>query len=853
MRASWLFLVSFILIAVAEVAVSSPYVPVVYQRDLPADVQVLAYSGAGYVACLSTGECLLVNASGGEITARGNFLGMSFSQILRAGSSLLFVGSFGNLLTVNPTNLSQVASFNLLLQGEIEVTRAVLSSDGRYLALTVRHRVQGYTQDKLVVVDLARRVRVFERDYSSSDPLVYAFSLDRWEEFFIVEDINTSCHICQLTDNMIEVYRFGPQVQKVARRQTGLTRFKVIVGNYLLLQRAEDNTLLALSLPSLEVSSSAKFQPVRQAVSDGNQVFLVTERDELFACSPNLDCRSLGTVPPRSLVAALSGYIVVFSIPQVQVYMLRAKLEPVLTYEISWSFPPSPPSMVLGDANSAVALYPGRRILGVFLASTAKLLVRTVEESGKPIANATVTVLCRGVSATKVTGPDGYAVFEVPLGGCAVKVEAQYFSEWSTELDVNGLYVNVTAVLKKKEVPTATLLIVVEEDGDSAVRIPGAALDIRGPVNLNAATNASGAVRLRVPLGSYTIEATAPGYLTLRQNLTVTGGNQSFVIRLKPKLSTLTLTVAGGGSAVVRIGEREYRVNQSEVLHLKPGEYTLLVLPPCRANVTPTLVLDGERNFSLIIECGSLASEKAVSIGSLTRFLRESTISSESLNMSVEGLIVDLLNGSRVDLVSLSYGRAVVIELFYTQCSGCKYLLPALRQIAAWGNVSVFSLTVSRIDDARALSYYVRENNVTWPVGWAPSSIRDFIGVASYPTVLVLSEGRVVFKGVGARGELNATLGLANNSYSSILIELLSRVMPAESYPAMLFIVGLALTVVSLALGGRGGAEEQEESYLSAHTVALHSIEPSLRSAALDSLTWPLEAAKEHDENEVVF
>lgn len=849
MRAAWLSLAIFILIA--DLAVSGPYVPVVYQRDLPADVQVLAYSRTGYAACLSTGECLLIDAASGEITARRNFLGISFSQILRSDGSLFLVGSFGHLLEVDSSDLSQKVSFSVLSQGEVEVTRAALSGDGRYLALGIRHKVQGYSQDRLVVVDIARRARIFERDYGSSDPLVYIFSIDQWGDFFIVEDINTSCHICQLTDNMIEVYRFGPQVLKVARRQTGLTRFKVIVGNYLLLQRAEDNVLLTLSLPNLEIVSSAKFQPVRQAISDGNQVFMVTERDELFACSPSLDCRLLGSVPPRSLVAALSGYIVVFSTPQVQVYLLRNKLEHVLTYEVSWNFPPSPPGLVLSNGKSAVALYPGRKILGVFLASSAKLLVRTVEESGKPVANATVTAVCRGVSATKVTGSGGYAVFEVPLGSCLVKVEAQYFSEWSTQLDVNAVNVNLTAVLKKKADPMATLtLIAVEEGSGAETRIPGVVLEIRGPIEITTATNESGIVRLKVPLGNYTLKATAPGYVTLLQNITVTGSDQSFLLRLKPKLSTISFVVVGEESAVVMIGEKEYRVNRSEVLQLKPGEYTLRVLPPCRANVTPTLVLKGERSLTVMIECGVRVSRKTASVDTLISLLSESTISSERLNASVEGLTVELLNGSLVDLVSLSYDRAVVVELFYTQCSGCRYLLPALRQIAALRNVSVFSLTVSRADDARALSHYAKENNITWPVGWAPSGMRDLVSVSSYPTVLLLSEGRVVFRGVGAKGELNATRGLADFSPGNIFIAFISRVVPAEGYPVILFIAGVVLTAVSLALGGQRGAEGQEESDLADHIAALHSLEPSLRGVALEPLMWLPESVDELGEGE---
>lgn len=338
---------------------------------------------------------------------------------------------------------------------------------------------------------------------------------------------------------------------------------------------------------------------------------------------------------------------------------------------------------------------------------------------------------------------------------------------------------------------------------------------------------------MSVPPGNYTLEVRAPAYIASRQSIAVRGDSATLVVRVPPKKSRVTLVLSGSESAVVTIGNGSYVLSEGKPvsLFLRAGTYAVEVSQPCRANVSPFLTVDGSVDVVVSVECRGPSEVR--DLGALAAVLNGSTIRTVRLNISLSSVGVSLLNGSVVDVVSISYERPVVIELFYTQCSGCRYLVPALRQIAEWRNVSVFSLTVSPLDDANVLARYVRENGVTWLVGWAPSSLRERLNVTNYPTVVVISQGRVVLISVGARAELEAPLQLVG---PTVLSPLLQQVVSSDAYPVILFTLGVLLSVIAIALGGGYGEEGQEEADLYGNPAAFRSLEPGLRGASLEAL-----------------
>jgi len=321
MRAQVLFCI-LSLVGIAALAQPAFYFT---QQDMQRAVTSATLLPEGMLlACLADGTCLILDPTGSVIWSHV-FVGFPVERILVAGSLAYLVDSSGTLHTLNVSSLREISSRKFLKQGEVGVKYSAVSGDGRFLAVAIRYypdTSSKYSLDRLVVYTLNKGERVFERDAFSPAVLVKVFSLDIWGDFLITETLNVSCHLCELTDNVVEVYRLGSKVQKVSERQTGLSRVKSISGGYLLVQRVQDNSLLLLSLPDLGLVAEKKdMPPMRQAVPLEDGFLLVSEEYDLWRCSLALNCHKLSSLPPMSLVARLGSYLVVFSVPEVRVLL----------------------------------------------------------------------------------------------------------------------------------------------------------------------------------------------------------------------------------------------------------------------------------------------------------------------------------------------------------------------------------------------------------------------------------------------------------------------------------------------------------------------------------------------------
>jgi thiol-disulfide isomerase/thioredoxin len=816
------------------------------QQDMQRAVTSAALvPGDRLLACLADGSCLILNSTGG-IEWSYVFVGALVERILVTGSLAYLIDSTGVLHILNTSSLGGVSSRRLLKQGEFGVGNAAVSGDGRFLAFVARYYYDAssrYPLDRLVVYKVDEGARVFERDAFSSAVLVRVFSLDVWENYLIAETLNTSCHLCELTDNVIEVYRLGSKVQKVSEMRTGLSRVKGISGGYLLVQRALDNSLLLLSLPDLKLAAEKRdAPPMRQVLPLADGFLMVSEEYDLWRCSFALDCRRLAPLPPKSLIAPLASHLVVFSIPEVQVLSLEGdRVVRLAGYDIQWDMAPSPPSSVLAREGSAAALYPIRKLAWLKLLDRSKLLVRVLDPNGRPVADATVRVLSENFFKMATSGARGEVSLEVKPGSYTVEVTKEGYSPWSATVKVDTPYYNLTAVLSRVVLRRGLVMIrVLDAKGNP---IPGAMLSFEGSSAASARTDEEGYARVELPTGEYVVEAKAPGYRSGKATLKVDVGGVNATLILEPQVSWVSFVVEGGKQVSVEIssGAAITRLNISGKLSvpLERGLYSFYAQAPghiCRSNVSSPVLLTGDLNITIKVVCERAGSLREPSAEQVAAELSSRVLSYRRLNTSIGSLQVVLVNGSVVDLAHLSSDKTVVVEFFYTQCSGCRDILPTLRRISSMNNTLVVSLTVSPLDDDTALSGYVKENNITWPVGRLSSSdILRRLNITSYPTVAVLRNGEVTFIGIGAKPEEPVQGGVTPSTEVNLPSTL--GFLTGLYTPATLITVGLLLSAVALLLGG-GHAEEEAKDSIPGDTTFVPALYDSLRGFDSEAVSW---------------
>lgn len=283
---------------------------------------------------------------------------------------------------------------------------------------------------------------------------------------------------------------------------------------------------------------------------------------------------------------------------------------------------------------------------------------------------------------------------------------------------------------------------------------------------------ATGAVSLSLPPGSYTIRVSKDGV-----------GSNYTKIDVAPGTANLELEVK-----LVRSDSG----NQANEI---PSEHGTSFQPNQSLNGV-NVVKKNETTSNLPID---LAPEQPASSVNVTE-LREKLIKLTQLQRQTPLTIMRLpamvdLEGNRVNL---SEGVKLLV-FFYTKCTGCSVLVPKLKDL----DVKVVMIAPTYYDDESSLKIYsngVNASGWSWVLDRGGQLVSAF-NVSAYPTVVLISDGRVEFIGVGAEGE---ALELAQRLWSSA-----QSILRVVGDPAVIAVLaGLALLGVAARVPER--ARERE-------------------------------------------
>lgn len=827
-----------------------------------------------YVA-FTNGTASLIDFGEGSVYSRMiTPLSLNVAGFFYNGSTLVLVDASGLILVLNSSSLQTLYSLKATTKSdELSISRAALSSDGRFLALSIAYTVNNVKLDRLVVVDLVKRSRIFERDVNSQDVLVKIFSLDFYQNYLVAETIDTLCELCQLTDNKIEVYSVSSLgVNKIASLQTGLT-VKALGYGFILAQqvRVDDNglhTTYVLTLPQLQIRASAKLQAIRQITPLQDGFIIVFSDGIVTKCSTGLQCTSVYSVPTRRCMSLFTDtQMVLFTVGDVSLYSVDYKNTPVLQgkYQINWTTVPFDPTIVKASASLRAAIYGSNRLVVVYPLFRSVLYLKVVTSDGNPIHNATVEISSDSKGLTLKSNSSGWATGTLPIGNYTVRVLKPGYSENRLVLQLNQPVLYATVVMSKEPPKRFPLNITIYDENGKP--LPGARIVIMGPESYTLSASSEGRVFLEAVRGNYTITVEAPLYQPARRNVTLVDRGVSLNITLKKFTFDLVVTSSDNSSGrliIKKIDEQSQpitvEVNSSSPVRrtLQAGVYQISIAQTpegydCRLNATLIQWSEGLRVFPVRYSCQRLQNAKKDFLSEVLRYLKNQTLISRNMSVHLDLGSITVVGGSELDLLEASRSKILVIELFYTQCTGCKYMLPALRMLSQRNDTIVVSLSVSPSDTPEVLRRYSIENNVSWYLGKDEQGISNRVNATSFPTILVVKNGTLFFMGVGAAKEIEEAKNKVSSLFNITSLPL-AAVLGENAIPVTLILTGVLLIMVALIPGGVNARKkgEEEENSLSFYSSDVYSLGYSLRGDNAEALTLNEDMGREETSEETL-
>ncbi|RKX84311.1 MAG: hypothetical protein DRP57_06150 [Spirochaetes bacterium] len=787
----------------------------------------------GVLVHLFNGTLVYIDVTTGH-TSRLNIEGEGIGIIEISGNKAYFVKSNGEIIEVKFPELEILErTYVLNSQDERSIVRAAATWDGRWLALQVEYEyVKDVYLDRLVVYDMSLKKRVFERDANSIDVLVNIFSLDIYENYLVVETINERCEICQYTDNKIEVYNLTNRgVEKIAELVTGWTK-KVVYDGYVLAQRIQVNPtgkhdFILLKLPYLDVVKRTETENILGFFMSKRTIYTYTKQKDKFylkSYDRNLNLQKSTEVLGNRKLGALGQYAVLFSLTGIYVYNSHFKLIKFFYLDVpNVSYRPT--SNPRWNEKLVVEKYGEKMLVVLYKRDTYKLQIKVVYRK-KPIESASVKIYnLEGESFEEKTGQNGIAVFNLKPGQYFIKISKEGFAELTPiEVLVDKDREVTVELTMKKVLPVHLEIRVFDEENNP---ISSAEIIFKGNITYSTSTDEGGFATIDIVPGVYNLTVKAENYKyfiktvhinrtdipqTLSMSVILQKEKYQLTIKAEGKnaynITTLYLTDKDGNLlTVIPLGKTVKTVLPRGIYIVKTPENSLCDIK------TSIINLNENKTVNIIVACRRPKSQIEVKTPEIISLLKENMIISKNITKSIVFPEFEAPNGTPVNLQEISEGKLLIIEFFYTKCTGCEYLLPLLRELASREDVRVVSITVSPADTEKIIEKYIREHNITWTVLKDTTNFYQTLNITNFPTVVAIKDGKIIFIGIGAKKEIEA---LEKNATVVSLVKTIKEYIDKIfkiGRPETLIISGAILFILSLAFpeGERNGEKSQDE------------------------------------------
>ena len=754
-------------------------------------------------------------------------------------SKLLVAGtSNGYLLFIDPYMLKVVDAVKIF-DGEIYLLDA--TNNGRYVVFAARKSItvsgRKVTAETLIVYDLEKRVVTFLRDWNSNDKLAKVFKLQisSDDKYLVVETLDSFCEFCEILDAKTEIYELET-MDKIYSKSLGLAvsmdiwdSLKVIsirrwlrAGSYI----TEVHLILVSNgkVEEKELTFNFNSKIVKFIGANKFALFLVKSVNNRIGYLYSLNGQKLKDIKGDN-VAVVSSYnnsIILTSSSRIYCYDYNMRLLWSAFIENAETGTPIFANCYASGEHAYVAF--SNRIVIFTRKLKYQLTIALTDTDNKPIQKATVLIINDKGSKVAEGQTDQYGYFNTYLKNGIYKIllSAYGYTNKTFEIELKKDVI-LHFSLEKVDIikPVNEIFVKILNEKGENIEAWLTISDLEGELLYKVLVPSSG-LTLSLADGRYNFTAWAEKYYITSKLVELPGASNEVTLLLKLKKYNLTICIVNAtiDYANIRVLNLEdytelfKQINSSErcvmFTNIPTGLYKIKISSGGFYNETIKVRLDKDQNCSIALEkiVQATGEHEVLNVDDIISIFSKKFYVLK-IDNKIKSFKARSISGENIDMNSFK-GKVIILDFFYTQCEGCKYVIPYLRYIKdKYGNqVEIFSITVSPADTPDVLSTYAQEHNITWVILRDDEGLYQLYNITIFPTILIIDvDGTLVYKIEGSKLEIEQS----KERLISFAVQALTIVNQYPDY--LLLAVGILLLSSSIFMQYRLIFSLKEKAY----------------------------------------
>jgi|GEM_PF-6763458 len=728
-------------------------------------------------------------------------------------NKLIFAASDGTLIliSISPSlSVTGKSKFTLLSSDEI-VENIAVSQDAHFAVLRVIYEYKSREAEKLVFVDLSRRLIIAVRDAESTPSLTRIFYFKKLGNILLLQTLDTFCEFCEYTDNLIEAYNLT-DLKRLYWKKIGLSLESAFESSkkLVLVKLLPENgkyKVLILNYISGEILFTFNIEEVPQQL-------LLLNKEILFIKNTNVNVYNLIGVnektlkiPSSSKICYGNNFLFLFAPALVRIYDNR--LNEIYEAPIEYIPPPKPCYFCAAFPDMAMVVYHDRKTIYVI----SKLMQRIFEalildEAGNPLPNSFIEIYDKNGSLiyTGKSNSNGKFFALINLSNTfdnmlKIKIAKEGFENKTLWIKPENETTSLKIVLEKSSRVFRLLIKVLDESKEPIKNALVSVYTLNEEFIDSSLSDQNGIVTFNLSKGQYKIRIKKQNF-TERELLVDLSRNEPVVEhtvtlrQLKPNLIVVLPANNTFNHLVITGHDFEKKIenltqNTYKVTLPKSGFYVVEAFAKCGSKKyelyvkqKETIVLD--QIICSIKELNTSHSKLEELFNKIEQEIARYVIHLEDKDTPISGILTSYDKTLTLNLSSTN--RVIILELFYTKCWGCEKLIPLINNLSkTYDAIAGGMVTIYQTDSDQDIEEYIITHNVQVPVFRDTIGLKEKAEVSVVPTIIVIVEGKIRLIGVGAKIDKSSMPSIAFN---------FQEIIETKSLPRISFIVGIIFVIL---------------------------------------------------------
>ncbi|RLE65916.1 MAG: hypothetical protein DRJ38_03020 [Thermoprotei archaeon] len=762
-------------------------------------------------------ECLRINTKEYGVIWKMDYI--KEKNIVVAGTTK------GYILIIDPFSHRIVDSIKIF---DGPVSLLDVTNNGKYVVLTATKpmTVSGVrvTAESLIVYDLERRITVLYRDWNSKDRLAKVFKLKISDDdrYLIVEVLDKFCELCEVLEAKIEIYDLK-SLRKICSKTLGLSVFLDIIDSLRILsirRRLRAQGYITV-VNIIEIHGEGELSE-REFTLDFNAAYaFFLDKNKFFIRLSEPYNNIIGYIysvkgskiksikgDPEELLERVEGGVLGVSLKKITKY--DPSMNVIWSKNLSVEGKTIP--LFIGIYDNEEYVYVAFRKILYVIPRIVKynLKIEFFDINNRKLSGVFVTIHDKeGREVTRgYSDLEGIFMSTLPSGAYELTISMPGYLNQTHVISLNKDLTLKFILEKIGEEPMNNITIkVFNKYGEPLENAIIAVLLPNRTVLYNYSIPKEGTT-LRLRDGKYIIIASAPNFIPEEKTIILPGLT---IVEFRLKFIRVNLTICVynilNNYTTISIKGRYYEnmrnISESCITfnNVPVGYYYDIYVSSGKYEKIERIYLTGE-NSTINVKFpgredevnGTLESSVQINVKDLVSiFENDKFLITEPQNEAIffkardnEGNIVNLEDYK---------GKIIILDFFYTQCEGCKYVIPFLRKInKIYGeSVVLFSITISPSDTPSIVDAYVSEHNITWTVLHDDAGIYQIYNVTIFPTIVIIRpDGKIAYRIEGSYLEVESS--------KEQLVLLISGVLATvnQNPDYMILLAGLILLIFAV-------------------------------------------------------